>query len=184
LNGQELTAKECEFLRLVCETGSVTDAALQAFDLSGEETEIRTRRKAAKFGSDIFKKAYIKKAFRKLQDELFQEMKERSTITKLRIVNELRCIAFADIADFAEMINGNVFVKDFKQIPKELRGAIQSISPTKYGNVVKFHNKSDALKQLGDLLKFSLEENSGTDADEVKLTPDQWIQIQQAREKK
>ena len=82
-----------------------------------------------------------------------KELQERTEITQKRVIDELAAIAFADVADYAQVTerNGMTFVTltPTGEIPANKRAAIAGIKQSAYGIEVKLYNKLDALDKLG-----------------------------------
>lgn len=72
----------------------------------------------------------------------------RAAASVERIVEELEKIAFSDVTDVLEIRGRRVIVKDTRNLPREVTGAIAGIKKTKAGIEVRFHNKAAALDAL------------------------------------
>lgn len=68
-----------------------------------------------------------------------------------QIINELKAIAYANVADIANIENGVWRLKSFNEIPPEKLAVIKEISSSKGKITVKFHDKQQALKLLGKI---------------------------------
>lgn len=95
--------------------------------------------------------AEIKKRQGKIQDKL--------EISQERIIQELAAIAFANGADFAEVIDEgglfqNVKFKATETLPAEKRSAISSIKSGSSGMEVKTYDKLRAMELLGKYLGY------------------------------
>jgi phage terminase small subunit len=65
-----------------------------------------------------------------------------------RVVTELARVAFADITEAMEIIDGKVRIKDTAQWSTNLRAAVAEISDGREGVRVKFHSKPQAIETL------------------------------------
>ena len=66
-----------------------------------------------------------------------------------RILEELRCIAFASATDYLQVEGGVLTVCDSSRLSKEQRAAIASMEKTSTGVKVKLYDKLKALELLG-----------------------------------
>jgi len=65
-----------------------------------------------------------------------------------RVVTELARIAFADITEAVEIVDGRVRVKDTASWSPDLRAAVAEISDGRDGVRIKFHSKPQAIETL------------------------------------
>ncbi len=90
----------------------------------------------------------------KIADYIKQRMAERerrTEITQDRVVQELATIAFADMADFVQVVDdgSEVVALELDKIPPDKRGAIASIKQGANGIEVRLNDKVKALELLG-----------------------------------
>jgi len=69
-------------------------------------------------------------------------------VTVRRVVTELARVAFTDITEAMEIIDGKVRIKDTAQWSANLRAAVAEISDGREGVRIKFHSKSQAIETL------------------------------------
>lgn len=80
-----------------------------------------------------------------IQEKIQELLKEREKQID-RSILESEVIAHSDIADYVEFENGQIRLKNFSEIPKELRGAISCIEQTEEGiKKLKLHPKDTQL---------------------------------------
>lgn len=77
---------------------------------------------------------------------------EQSLIDTERIIEEYGKIAFCNILDFYEVVDGNLQVKSIDEIPSEYAGAISGLKQTKDGVELKLYDKYKALEAIAKLL--------------------------------
>lgn len=89
--------------------------------------------------------------------ELLDARQNDLQITAERVLKELARIAFANIADAIEMVDGEIKVKDLKRMHRNIRSAISEITidevdlpkqGVKRTTKIKMHSKVAALKEL------------------------------------
>ena len=94
-------------------------------------------------------------------------LQRRTEVTQERVIGELAAIAFADVADYVQIINEDGFpmvqLTPTKDIPANKRAAIASIKQGNNGIEVKLHNKLDALDKLGRHLGLFKEHDQDTE---------------------
>ncbi len=82
-----------------------------------------------------------------------KELQKRTEVTQESVLSELAAIAFADVADYVQVIDEGglpmVCLTPTKDIPASKRAAIAGIKQGNNGIEVKLHNKLDALDKLG-----------------------------------
>lgn len=96
---------------------------------------------AARMLRNVKVAAYIQKRM--------QQRQERTEITQDRVLQELAAIAFARAADFAEVKNDRVIIKDTAELTEQQIRAIAGIKEGKFGIEVKLNDKEKALELLG-----------------------------------
>jgi phage terminase small subunit len=92
---------------------------------------------------------------------------ERVDIKVDKTLNEIKLLAYSNMADYAEWGNGYVTLKDCTEIPRELLACVSEVSQseTKYGTNIRFklHDKKgslDTLAKIEGLLKENLNVNT------------------------
>lgn len=82
-----------------------------------------------------------------------QELQKKTAITQEAVLEELRRIAFANTADFVQVVQGEhgceVALRATNELPKEALSALASIKEGRCGIEVKLHDKVRALELLG-----------------------------------
>ena len=87
--------------------------------------------------------------YRQLHDRVIEEAEAEAILTAKDVLRELRNIAFADIGDYIEVGEGQVFIKPTAQIPVDRLFAVASIKQTAGGVELKLYDKLKALEMLG-----------------------------------
>lgn len=86
-----------------------------------------------------------------------------------KIIDELNCIAFANIDDVFSLENGVLQVKGFDEIPMKTRRAIAYIKEGSKGLEVKMWDKQ---KALSDLIRLDEEKEEGSGGIIVNVVDD------------
>lgn len=126
-------------------------------DLNATQAAIRagySKKTAQRIGSEILSKPLVQAEIQKRQGRIQNKLE----ITQEKIVRELASIAFANGADFAEVIElgdfQSVKFKGTESMAPEKRAAIASIKSSANGIEVKTHDKLRAMELLGKFLGF------------------------------
>jgi phage terminase small subunit len=81
------------------------------------------------------------------------ERSKRTCLTQDMVVDHLRCIAFARLHEYYELVPGlkrsTVRLKPLDQLTLDQRVAIKTITNTRHGLMVELYDKADALELLG-----------------------------------
>ena len=103
--------------------------------------------------------------------ERMEERQKRTEITQDRVLEELAAIAFARAADFAEVKDGFVIIKDTAGLSEQQIKAIAGIKEGKFGVELKLNDKEKALEILGRHLGMFKDkvEVSGLEEEKKKL---------------
>lgn len=104
-------------------------------------------------------------------EKRMQDRQKRTEVTQDRVIEELAAIAFARATDFAQIVNGNVVLKDTADLTESQIKAIAGIKEGKFGIELKLNDKEKALELLGrhlGMFKDKLEV-SGLDEEKNKL---------------
>ena len=103
--------------------------------------------------------------------ERMEERQKRTEITQDRVLEELAAIAFARAADFAEVKDGFVIIKDTAGLSEQQIKAIAGIKEGKFGVELKLNDKEKALELLGRHLGMFKDkvEVSGLEEEKKKL---------------
>jgi phage terminase small subunit len=102
---------------------------------------------AATIAGSLMMRVDVKEALAKQREEL----REASGITKMRVIQELEAIAFADIVDYIEVTeNHGVAVTPTRRVAANKRGAIVGIKQSATGDIeIRLADKLKALELLG-----------------------------------
>ena len=103
--------------------------------------------------------------------ERMEERQKRTEITQDRVLEELAAIAFARAADFAEVKDGFVIIKDTAGLSEQQIKAMAGIKEGKFGVELKLNDKEKALELLGRHLGMFKDkvEVSGLEEEKKKL---------------
>lgn len=141
----KLTIKQENFCNYYIECGNASEAYRRAFSCDKMKAET-VNRKAV----ELMNHGKIKARVRELQDEI----REKSAITKERILKELSCIAFADIRDFLSLEGGEVIFKDSGAWTDDMARAVESVKKTKDGIELKLNGKSWSISRICKMLGY------------------------------
>ena len=91
-----------------------------------------------------------------------EEKKRFADITRERVLEEMRRLAFAQTTDMVELKGGWVVIKDTASLTTEQKSAISQIRQKKDGEIeVKFYDKQKALDSLAKYLGIFSDKNTG-----------------------
>ena len=85
---------------------------------------------------------------RRRVEEIKGEAAAAAQVSVRRVVTELARIAFADVSEAVEIVEGKVRVKDTVQWSANLKAAVAEISDGREGLRIKFHSKPLAIETL------------------------------------
>jgi phage terminase small subunit len=131
---------------------------------------------AGRTGYALLQKEKIKNKI----DEVKEKLAENAGITPLRILLELKKIAFSNTADYFESW---MSVKDFNEIPEEQKAALADIKVTKktFGKVteefvqIKMHDKLKALDAMVKMLGYNEPEKVQKDINVQNIPLIEWV---------
>lgn len=141
----KLTIKQENFCNYYIETGNASEAYRRSYDCS-KMSERTIPIKAY----ELLDHPKIKARIKEIQDRL----KKKSDISKERILEELRCIAFANIRDFVEIKEGQVTFKDSKDWTDEMSRAVESVKNTKDGIEIKLNGKGWSISRICKMMGY------------------------------
>lgn len=158
----ELTAKQENFVVKYLETSNATEAYRYAYDCS--KMKPNTVRRAA---IETLKHP-------KINAEIERRMKvsaQTSEITKRQVLDELKNILEANIADYVDFDGCHIHFKSFDELTEKQLKAIESIKETKHGIELKLHGKSWTIERICKMLGFDapVKQEMKLDEDSVKL---------------
>ncbi|KAA6316689.1 hypothetical protein EZS27_033036 [termite gut metagenome] len=145
----KLTIKQEDFCNYYIETGNASEAYRRAYDCSN-----MTDKTVWEKASELLDNGKVTARVNELQNEL----KAKSDITKERILKELECIAFANIGNYVEIKNGNVFFKDSSEWTDDMVKAVEYVEKAKEGIKIKLHGKNWSIARICRMLGFDEEE--------------------------
>ena len=91
-----------------------------------------------------------------------EEKKRFADITRERVLEEMRRLAFAQMTDMVTLKGGWVVVKDTESLTTEQKSAISQIRQKKDGEIeVKFYDKQKSLEMLAKYLGIFSDANTG-----------------------
>lgn len=140
-----LTPKQEKFLHKYLECGNASDAYRFAYDCSKmKDATVNVK------ASELLTNGKITVRLSELQGEL----KEKSDITKEQVLDQLRCIMFADIRDYVDFDGTTISFKDFSLLTDNQAKAIESIKQGRNGIELKLHGKSWSIERICKMLGF------------------------------
>lgn len=139
-NKDKLTPKEQLFITEYLLDPNGTKAALSAG---------YAKKSAHVAACRLLKKDKIRNAIR----DGLQRRFHRNEATADRVIEELRRLAFSDMADFAEWGPKRIAIKDSKGMPAEHTAAVRKITESKtatgYNRSLELHGKTQPMEMLG-----------------------------------
>lgn len=141
----KLTIKQEKFCDIYLETGNATEAYKQAYDCGNMKYDTIVKR-----ASELLKNGYITGMLEKKRTSL----NEQSDIRKQDILEELKSIAFSDIADYVNFDGTTLSIKSFEKLTPSQRKAIESIKKGKYGIEIRLHGKNWSIDRICKMLGF------------------------------
>ena len=141
----KLSVKQENFCNYYIETGNASEAFRRAYECGNMKDKV------------IWVKACETLKKEKIQariEELRKEVKSQSDISKEKILEELRCIAFADIRDFLEIKDGKVIFKDSEKWTGEMSRAVESVRVTREGIEIKLNGKAWSISRICKILGY------------------------------
>jgi len=151
--------------------------AYLSLDKNGTKAAIKAgyaEKSARRTASRLLTKAHIQNRINELALTQLQVL----DIKAIDILKEYQLIGFSDISQYAEVKEGSVYIKDWKDIPKELLRCVESIEDTKFGVKFKLYSKPTALRDLAQY--FDLLSGEGKNAHKGEKTlndlPDEALQ--------
>lgn len=120
-------------------------------DMNATQAAIRagySERTAYSMGQRLLKKVEVQEYIQKRMASL----EYRTGITQERVLNEIAAVAFANITDYAQVVDGKVELTLTKDLTDEQKKGLAVIKEGKFGIEVKAYDKLKALQMLGDYL--------------------------------
>lgn len=141
----KLTIKQEKFCNIYLEVGNATEAYRQAYDCGNMKYDT-IKRKAI----ELLKNGTITATI----EEKRTSLNEESNIRKQDILEELKAIAFSDIADYVEFDGISLSIKSFEKLPASQRKAIESIKKGRHGIEIRLHGKNWSIDRICKMLGF------------------------------
>jgi phage terminase small subunit len=145
----KLTIKQENFCNKYIECGNASESyrfAYNCLNMSDESVNVKA--------SELLKSGKITLRVKKLQEEL----KNKSDITKERILEELSGILDAKITDYITFENGMIKFKNFSELTERQIKAIDSLKPVRNGIELKLHGKLWTIERICRMLGFDTPE--------------------------
>lgn len=141
----KLTIKQENFCNIYIETGNATEAYKQAYDCGNMKYDTIVRK-----ASELLKNGNITAMLEEKRISLNKE----SDIRKQDILEELKAIAFSDIADYVDFDGSVLSIKSFEKLTPNQRKAIESIKKGKHGIEIRLHGKNWSIDRICKMLGF------------------------------
>lgn len=141
----KLTIKQEKFCNLYLESGNATEAYRQAYDCGNMKYDTIVRK-----ANELLKNGNVTAGL----EEKRKSLNEESDIRKQDILEELKAIAFSDIADYVEFDGTTLSIKSFEKLTPSQRKAIESIKKGKHGIEIRLHGKNWSIDRICKMLGF------------------------------
>lgn len=141
----KLTIKQEKFCNLYIETGNATEAYRQAYDCGNMKYDTIRKRSAELLNNGPITGRLEEKRI---------SLNEESDIRKQDILEELKAIAFSDIADYVEFDGVSLSIKSFEKLTPSQRKAIESIKKGRHGIEIRLHGKNWSIDRICKMLGF------------------------------
>lgn len=139
-----MTPRQLRFVLAYLETGDRVLAYKRAYDCHGMAQDV-VRRKAR----DVHATPHVAA----MAKELRAQALKRNAVSADALVDRLALIAFASCADFAEIKDNRLFLKDFSGMIPEKTAAIKYVRVEADGSAeIQIHSKIESLELLAELL--------------------------------
>lgn len=145
----KLTPKQERFCNTYVEIGNASAAYREAYSCDGMKDKTINEK-----ASKLLKKDKISTRVKELQEEL----KQKSDISKDRILDELSAILDAKITDYVQFDGMNIKFKPFDELTEKQVKAIESIKEGRFGIELKLHGKSWTIERICKMLGFDTPE--------------------------
>lgn len=140
-----LTPKQEKFIDKYLECGNASEAYRFAYDCSKYSEEAVWVN-----ASKLLKNAKVLLMMKEKQAAL----REKGQITKEQVLDQLRCIMFADIRDYVDFDGVMISFKDFSKLTDDQAKAIESIKQGRNGIELKLHGKNWSIERICKMLGF------------------------------
>lgn len=157
-----LTPKQESFCNIYLETGNASEAYRRSY-CCDKFKEKSIWEKASQLLSDVKVRSRIR--------ELQEILKEKSDLSKERILSELECILDAKITDYVELKNGILTFKDFSKLTEKQIRAIESVKEGRSGIELKLHGKSWTIERICKMLGYDAPEKQEASVHVAMMKP-------------
>jgi len=140
-----LTIKQENFCNKYIETGNASEAYRFAYNcekMKAETINVKSSELLSS-GKITVRVNYLKK-----------ELKEKSDITKERVLEELKAIMESDIRNYLTFTGKTIRFKNFKDLTDKQAKAIEAIKKGKNGIELKLHGKNWSIDRICKMLGF------------------------------
>ena len=141
----KLTIKQEHFCNLYLEIGNATEAYRQAYDCGNMKYDTIRKRSAELLNNGAITGRLEEKRI---------SLNEQSDIRKQDILEELKAIAFSDIANYVEFDGMSISIKSFEKLTTSQRKAIESIKKGRHGIEIRLHGKNWSIDRICKMLGF------------------------------
>lgn len=153
-----LTPKQEKYVKNLVSGMSQRQAYKKAFECKKWKNEYIDNK-----ASKLFKNSEVRARY----NELIERAANRAVIKAEDILAEYKAIAFSNGADFAEVKDNAVYIKNTDSLDEDKKKAISLIETTKFGINVRTHDKMKALEALSKYV--GLYDNKSNDKADVPL---------------
>jgi len=141
----KLTVKQENFCNNYIETGNASEAYRIAYNCA-KMKPVTVKVKA----SELLNNGNITVTIERIQKAL----REKSEISKEKVLEELRAIAFSDIRDYLNFNGKRIQFKSFKALTDSQAKAIENLKTGKGGVEMKLHGKSWTIERICKMLGY------------------------------
>lgn len=152
----KVTPKQERFCNKYVECSNASEAYAASYDAKNSSAKTITRK-----AYDVLNNKNVQARIAELQEDL----KQKSDISKDRILDELSAILDAKITDYVQFDGVNIRFKPFDNLSEKQIKAIESIKEGRFGIELKLHGKSWTIERICKMLGFDTPEkveHSGT----------------------
>lgn len=140
-----LTPKQEKFCNYYIECGNASEAYRRAYSCGKMKDETVNR-----MAFDLVNNRKIAARINELQEE----MKKKSDITKDEVLRMLKNIMYADIRDFLTLKDGLIQFKDSDEWTDDMAMQVESVKQTKEGIEIKLNGRAWSIQRICKMLGF------------------------------
>lgn len=141
----KLTIKQETFCNYYIETGNASEAYRRAFCCAKMKD---------KTINECASKLLVNPKIATRVQELQKELKDKSDLSKERILEELRCILDAKITDYITLQDSKLTFKDFDKLTEKQVRAIESVKMGRNGIELSLHGKAWTIERINKMLGY------------------------------